>query len=133
MLELKLPVPNRPVGLPKLLISSAAGIRGADMKALKARQVWAILIGLSLGLGARSIAVAQIVKIRLGIQIILIIFRRKSAAPSWPSAENCQAPGTTSRPIVRTHDKSICTSSISIVTRVRPFAPPPVVFMRCTH
>jgi hypothetical protein len=32
------------------------------MKALKARQVWAIVIGLSLGLGARSIAVAQIVK-----------------------------------------------------------------------
>jgi hypothetical protein len=32
------------------------------MKALKARQVWAIVIGLSLGLGARSLAVAQIVK-----------------------------------------------------------------------
>jgi hypothetical protein len=48
------------------------------------------------GLGARSS-----LKTRRGIQITLTTFRRKSAAPSRPSAENCHVPGTTSRPIPR--------------------------------
>ena len=82
------------------------------MKALNTRQAWAATIGLSLSWDANSIAVAQYVKDPPWNPVTISPLR--SAAPSWPCAENRQAQGIISLLIPKTRDRLICTSRSSI-------------------
>jgi hypothetical protein len=102
------------------------------MKALKARQVWAIVIGLSLGLGARSIAVAQIVKDppwnpdhidHLPAEVRSAVVAKCGKLPS--AGHYFATYSQNARQIT-----VICTSSISIASKVRPFAVRAAVFTK---
>jgi hypothetical protein len=101
------------------------------MKALNTRQAWAAMISLSLSWDANSIAVAQYVKDPPWNPDHIDHSPLRSAAPSWPRAENRQALGIISLLIPKTRDRLICTSRSSIASKVQLFATLPVACTKC--